>query len=170
MPEVFKAGDKLYIDAEGSDIDGDDVSIVYEWTVNGEPAGNGRQVDGELKRGDGISVKITPFDGKIYGRSIILNREIRNMPPMLAEDKAFVFDGKTYAYQIKAADPDGDALTYSLKTAPDGMTIDSSGLIRWNVTPDFKGEAPVTVSVSDGSGGEALMSFTVKIGLAEKMR
>ena len=32
MPEIFKAGDTLYVDVVGSDIDGDEVTILYEWT------------------------------------------------------------------------------------------------------------------------------------------
>jgi hypothetical protein len=44
------------------------------------------------------------------------------------------------------------------------MTINpSTGLIRWNVPADFKGRAPVTVSVTDGYGGEAMQSFTLEI-------
>jgi hypothetical protein len=44
------------------------------------------------------------------------------------------------------------------------MTIDpSSGLIKWNVPPSFKGKAPITVSVSDGHGRESLQSFTIEI-------
>lgn len=163
MPEVFKPGESLYIDTTGSDADGDDVTIIYEWTINGEPAGDSRTLDVPIKRGDKISVKITPYDGEAYGSPVTINREIKNMPPVITEDKTFVFDGKTYTYQIKASDPDDDELTYSLKTAPDGMTVDSSGLIRWDVPPDFKGKATVAVSVLDGNGGEAAFTFDVNI-------
>ena len=30
MPEVFKIGDRLYIDASAGDKDGDDITILYE--------------------------------------------------------------------------------------------------------------------------------------------
>jgi hypothetical protein len=163
MPEIFKPGDRLYVDASGSDIDGDDVTVEFEWTINGEPAGNGREIGNQLKRGDRISVKITPYDGELYGESVTLNREIRNMPPVVAEDKEFIFDGNTYTYHIKATDPDGDDLTYALKTAPEGMTVDSSGLIKWSVPTNFNGKAPVSVSVSDGNSGEAMLNFSVEI-------
>jgi len=44
------------------------------------------------------------------------------------------------------------------------MTIKPlSGVIKWNVPPDFKGKAPITVSVSDGRGRESLQSFTIEI-------
>lgn len=164
LPEVFKPGDTLSVEVSGSDIDGDEVTIAYEWTKNGEPAGNGKRIGVPLKRGDKIDVKLTPFDGEAYGRPVILHREILNLPPMIIEDKKFNFDGRVYTYQIKATDSDGDPLTYSLKTAPAGMTIDpSSGLIKWDVPPEFKGKTPIAVSVTDGHGGEAVQSFTLEI-------
>jgi hypothetical protein len=165
LPEVvWKPGDTLSVEVSGTDIDGDEVTISYEWTKNGEPAGNGKRIEGPLKRGDKVSVKITPFDGEVYGRSVILHREIRNLPPMIIDDKKFNFDGKVYSYQVKATDPDADALTYSLKTAPAGMTIDSStGFIEWNVPPEFTGKVPITISVTDGHGGEAIQSLALEI-------
>lgn len=164
MPEVFKMGDKLYIDASASDMDEDAVAISYEWTKNGEPAGSAKTIAALIRRGDKITVKITPFDGEAYGKPITLRREIGNMPPIIAEDKKHIFDGKVLTYQVKATDADGDALTYSLKSAPQGMTIEpSTGFIRWSVPPDFKGKAAASVSVSDGHGGEVVYSFNVTI-------
>lgn len=166
LPEVFKAGDTLNIKALASSAEGTAVSILYEWTRNGEPAGNGRQLAVPVKRGDRISVKVTPFDSENYGKPIVLKREILNLPPVISEDRNFTFDGTIYTYQVKASDPDGDALTYSLKSAPEGMNIDPpTGLIKWNVPTAFKGEAPAAISVSDGHGGEAVYNIKVLIGV-----
>lgn len=164
MPEVFKPDDRLHIDATADDIDGDDVSISYEWTLNGEPAGSSKEITAEIKRGDKISVKVTPYDGETYGRSIILKREIRNLPPMIAKESKSVFDGKTYTYQINAIDPDGDSLTYSLKEGPPGMTIGTAnGIITWEVPPGDAGSHNITVLISDNQGGELLAPFNLKI-------
>ena len=76
---------------------------------------------------------------------------MRNMPPIITEDKRFDFDGNIWSCQLKAPDPDCDSLTYSIKKYLPGMTINpSTGLIQWNMPPDFKGKAKVTVSVTDG--------------------
>ena len=164
LPEIFKPGDTLSVDVSANDMDGDEVTITYEWTKNGEPAGNGKRLEAPLKRGDKITVRITPFDGEVNGPAVILNREIKNMPPMIIEDKKFHFDGKVYTYQIKAIDPDGDVLTYSLKVAPAGMTINSStGLIQWDIPQDLNKKIAITVSVTDGNGGETSQSFTLDI-------
>jgi hypothetical protein len=163
LPGALKPGYTLSAEASASDVDGDDVTISYEWTKNGEPAGAGKKIAVPLKRGDMLDIKITPFDGEEYGRPVILHREIANLPPMITESKKS-FSGDIFTCQIKATDPDGDPLTYSLKASPPGMTIDSStGLIKWKVPSDFKGKSPFTVSVSDGHGGEASQSFNLEI-------
>jgi len=169
MPEVFKPEDTLSVDASGADVDGDEVTFSYEWIKNGEPAGNSRQIQLSLKRGDKLSVKITPFDGTDYGRSGVLNREIVNLPPMITDNRKYLFDGKRYSHQINATDPDGDSLTYSLKKAPSGMRIDSaSGLITWDVPSDFTGKSSFTVAVADGHGGEVTQDLTLEIKPEQK--
>ncbi|MGB3205510.1 MAG: putative Ig domain-containing protein, partial [Crinalium sp.] len=61
---------------------------------------------------------------------------------------------KAYTYQLKAIDPDLDTLTYSLVTAPDGMTIDSStGLINWATPVTSSTQKEIAVQVQDSRGG-----------------
>ena len=164
LPDVFNPGAMLSVEVEGKDIDGDDVTFTYEWTRNGEPAGNSQQIEGQIKKGDKITVTIVPSDGETTGRPIIVRREIKDMPPTIIDNKAFKFDGKVYTYQVMANDPDGDSLTYSLQSAPKGMTINpSTGLVYWNVPPGFTGTAPFQVSVSDGQGGVTKKSFSLTI-------
>lgn len=165
VPEIIKYGDALGIEAVGSDVDGDSITFLYEWTVNGEPAGNGKSIESVLKRSDKIRVKVTPADGEANGRSVILNREIANWPPVIIEHKEFSFDGSVYTYQVKASDADGDTLTYSVESPLNGLTIDSStGLLKWVAPPDFKGEKNITVVVTDGHGGNVkyTLKFTIQ--------
>jgi len=162
LPDVFRPGDTLNVEVEGSDIDEDGVTYLYEWTRNGEPAGNGKGIEGAIKRGDKIEIKIMPFDGENYGKSVHLQRAIKNLPPMIVEHNEFSFDGTIYTYQVKANDPDGDALTFSLASPPAGMTLDSStGLLKWTVPTEFNGVQEVMVLVQDGNGGAA--QYTLKI-------
>jgi hypothetical protein len=144
--------DVLKIFAEGTDKDDDEVTFTYEWKKNSEPAGGEDSISG-FKRGDKISVKITPYDGKGYGRSKTLNTEIQNTSPHIIAHNEYRFDGTTYSYQVKASDPDGDSLTYDLKSGPPGMSISMTGLITWIVPSRFSGKVPVSISVSDGKGG-----------------
>jgi len=165
MPEIFRPGDRLRVDVEGLDPDGDEVTITTEWTKNGEPAGSDRMIGVPLKRGDKVSVKIVPFDREDYGKPVILDREIRNYPPAIAGEKGLSFDGNICTYKVSGTDPDGDPLKFSLKEAPEGMSIDpETGLISWSVPPEFKGNAKFTACVNDGQGGEAVQQFTINIG------
>jgi hypothetical protein len=164
IPEVFKPGDMLGVDVVTFDIDGDPVTSLYEWTRNGSPAGTGKNIELPLHRGDAIAVTITPFDGTDYGVPVVLQREIRNMPPIIVEHKDSSFDGTVYTYQVKASDPDGDTLTYSLQSPPADMTIDpSTGLLKWTVPQEFTGKKDVSVVVSDGNGGTAQYSIEISI-------
>ena len=163
-PEIFKPGDMLGVDVVTFDIDGDPVTSLYEWTRNGEPAGTGKSIEMPLHRGDAIAVKITPFDGTDYGAPVMLQREIRNMPPIIVEHKDSSFDGTVYTYQVKASDPDGDTLTYSLQSPPADMAIDpSTGLLKWIVPREFTGKKSVLIVVSDGNRGTATYSVEINI-------
>jgi hypothetical protein len=86
------------------------------------------------------------------------------MPPVIVEQKEFSFDGTVYSCRIKASDPDEDALTYSLQSAPADMTIDSAtGLLKWTVPREFIGKKSVSVVVSDGNGGTANYAIEINI-------
>ncbi len=57
----------------------------------------------------------------------------------------------TYNYPVAAHDPDGDTLSFSLISAPTGMSVDAaSGLITWTPTAAQLGPHPVVVRASDG--------------------
>lgn len=59
-----------------------------------------------------------------------------------------------------AVDADGDALSYSWSASGGTIEGDGSGVV-W-VAPEVPGEYSVRVTVSDGSGGEASRSLTLK--------
>jgi hypothetical protein len=156
LTEVIKPGDALGVAVEGSDVDDDNVTFLYEWTINNSPAGTDKKIGRPTKRGDSVIVKVIPFDGENYGTAVVLNREIQNQPPIIQEHGEFQFNGTLYTYPVKAADPDGDVLTYTIESPAEGMTIDnSSGLLTWEVPAEYKGKKNVSVVVADGHGGTA---------------
>lgn len=53
-----------------------------------------------------------------------------------------------YRYQVVVYDPDNDPVTYTLVQGPAGMTMSSTGLVRW--TPESREEAMVRIAVTDG--------------------
>ncbi|MBA7537332.1 hypothetical protein ES705_29599 [subsurface metagenome] len=76
--------------------------------------------------------------------------------------------GETYTYTVKAIDPDGDILTYSIiDVKPIGMTINSAnGFIWWIPTSTQIGDNLITVKVSDGALSDT-QSFIVKVSEPE---
>lgn len=170
-PEIPVTGDKIKALVETYDKENDYVRLDYYWSINGVQSSESSDTLSHIfKRGDRISLTVIPDDDKRKGNpkslTIIIGNSLPSIQPIPG---SHAFDGSEYSYQVKAADPDGDTLTFSLKSTPDGMTIDpSKGLIRWNVPPDFKGKFPYTVSVTDGSGGVATQEFFFEIRREKK--
>ncbi|MGE5284595.1 MAG: putative Ig domain-containing protein, partial [Actinomycetota bacterium] len=117
-----------------------------------------------VKRGDKVSVTVTPFDGRERGKPATLFREILNTPPAIEGQEQFQVTDNAVTFRIRASDADGDPLTYSLKDAPSGMSIDpKTGSVRWTTSIGTTGKVPFTVIVSDGSGGESTARFSVTV-------
>lgn len=153
---AFKTQDNkdiIEVQSECADGDGDAVELDYEWRKNEEFAGTSSYLIG-FKRGDKIEVTVTPSDGMDYGRPKVLKTEILNATPKIIGVTEVSSGDGPLVYKVEAEDPDGDTLTCSLKSAPEGMTIDpTTGVIRWNAPPDFKGRKSVSVIIADGNGG-----------------
>lgn len=164
VPEASTSGNTLRAEVFGNDPDGDNVTFLYEWTINGMPVGNAEKLEVPFKRGDNIQLRVTPFDGEAQGPALSIDREVNNQPPSIQDYRDFLFDGRTLTYQVKASDPDGDALVYSLEGAPTEMKIsDSTGLLTWSVPEAFTGEISPVAVVSDGNGG--IGRYTLKFSI-----
>jgi RHS repeat-associated protein len=101
-----------------------------------------------------------------------LNVRLNQAPTITSVAPTTAMVGGIYRYSVKATDPDGDPLTYSLLAgAPAGMTIDGLGRIVWNVPSDFNAGLPagqsrlvdVNIRVSDPRGATAPQDFTITV-------
>src|SRR5207248_2665201 len=144
------------------------------WTLDAAPAGmsidsrRGRvrwtptaselasqQVEIRLTNGEGLSVT-QRF--KVHVRAINVPPIITSAPPRAS--------GLVYRYPVVATEPDGSAVTFSLPTAPAGMSIDpASGLIQWTPTAAQLGTNPVTVTATDPQGAHASQNFVIVVGV-----
>lgn len=160
-------GDTITVAAKGTDHDNDTVTFEYQWMVNGSSApGDQDKFSTEgLKRGDAVSVRVTPFDGEERGTpmpSEVLF--LSNRHPEITSVPASSVQEGVYSYQVIAKDPDGDAVTFNLVTGPEGMTMDKrSGLVRWELPRTSSGRVEMTVKISaeDGAGGVAFQEYTL---------
>lgn len=138
--------------------DGNSVSDLIDRTAELAPASGsiddlasfGTDADGELY--------ICDRDGEIYR---IISAVSGEQPPSITSTPlTMAVAGLPYASDVDAT---GDPTpTFTLDTAPAGLTIDSAtGQIAW--TPAASGEAPVTVRASNGIAPDATLSFTISV-------
>lgn len=138
--------------------------VDVAWTKNGEAAGSGMSYSGPMKKGDRFAVAVTPVGADGTGRTANFTREIGNTPPKATPPANETFDGILYKGKVTATDADGDALSFTLRSGPKGMTVDqATGDVKWSVPAGFTGIENATVAVSDGKGGEAVVSFRATV-------
>jgi len=113
---------------------------------------------------------VLPSDGQLWGWckngtwSLAVSGPVNRMPEITSLPPLHAWVGKEYGYQVKARDPDGDPLAFSLMDAPSNMTIDvRGGFLNWTPGPSDVGARDITVLVLDGHGGKATQTFRVYI-------
>ncbi|HEX5355521.1 MAG TPA: Ig-like domain-containing protein, partial [Aquabacterium sp.] len=89
-----------------------------------------------------------------------------NLDPATGHYKLTTDEDKPVSGQVKATDPDGDALTYAKGSDPAHGTVSVNANGTWTYTPskDYNGADSFTVTVSDGHGGTT--TATIDIGIA----
>ncbi|MEO8216508.1 MAG: putative Ig domain-containing protein [Acidobacteriota bacterium] len=86
-----------------------------------------------------------------------------NQPPTIttpaAQNSA---EGQAVSLQVSANDPDGDPITFSATSLPQGLSIAGNGLISGTIGYSAAASSPYTVQVSasDGRGGTDTKSFS----------
>jgi hypothetical protein len=88
-----------------------------------------------------------------------------NRPPVFTtEPGTEAIVNKTYTYEAHATDPNGEPLSFSLPTAPAGMTVDAAtGRLSWTPTAGDLGNRDVTLRVEDGRGGSAQQHYVLAV-------
>jgi len=170
-PEHIYAGVDITVAPIGSDPDGDVVGFRYRWAINDKDVSEDTPVlKGSLfKRGDKINLIVVPYDQDGEGKPFVSqNMTIPNAPPKIISDPP-EFHGDVYAYQVVAEDPDGDPLTYSLASAPPGMSIDArTGMIKWNIDEKSAGTHGVEVIAQDPGGLKASQKYSLTMTVTDQ--
>jgi hypothetical protein len=154
---------------EGADADGDAISYSYQWLKDGVelPGQTEETLDGTMvEKGARLQVQVTPFDGDMTGdprQSPVVT--VQNSPPRITSQPTISLnDDGAYIYKVVADDPDGGPVTFSLKSAPEGMSIDSAeGTIHWSATRNDIGIHPIEIVVTDAEGSEVIQRYELQI-------
>lgn len=71
--------------------------------------------------------------------------------------------GVPFSYRVLAVDADGDALSYALSNAPEGMGISLDGLLTWTPGAAQIGDFSLPITVSDGKGGSVSQNIAISV-------
>ncbi|RLB64307.1 MAG: hypothetical protein DRH04_11600, partial [Deltaproteobacteria bacterium] len=140
------------------------VNVTIEGTILRADASTGPENDNWT--GD-VDLRITATDqDQLSVQSNVFTLSVLNVndkPVITSTPITEVNVGESYTYQVEAVDGDQDILTYSLVLAPQGMEMDSTGLITWIPGYRYIGEVSVTLQVSDPYGESAIQTYTVAV-------
>jgi Putative Ig domain len=161
-------GVDVVVNPEVEDLDGDDVSFRYLWTVNGEEVGGLEEnvlPGDQLKKGDRVTFTVIPNDGYADGNPYVCSEfVIPDAAPRFISKHPLEFQGHVYLYEARAEDPDGDDLQYLLEDGPEGMTVEpSTGLLRWDVAAGSAGQHHVKIAARDDEGLQATQDFVLTV-------
>jgi hypothetical protein len=103
--------------------------------------------------------------------SVVLNVLVKNrLPIVTAPGARYAEPATAFLDTIHATDPDGDAVTYRLASAPLGMSVDlHTGILSWTPPADIK-QTTVQIAVSDSFQATTLASLRVYVGNASNPR
>ena len=112
-----------------------------------------------------ITVVATDPDGARGTQSFTVTVAPNQAPTITSTPVENVPAGGIYAYDVWATDPENDPLTFTLDTAPAGMSVDSFGRIRWQPEIDDIASGPhtVEVTVADPYGADASQAFEIQV-------
>lgn len=163
-PAQARAGESLRAVVDGSDADRDEVRYTFKWWRNGTLFLEGEEATLDTTtfvRGDSIVVSATPRDAVAQGKEAFSQPiTLINSPPKIISVPPSVVESGRYEYMVKAVDPEGDPVTFTLQTSPPGMRIDGrTGRIEWQVPPEFKGPCHVKVMAQDDREDWAFQEF-----------
>jgi YD repeat-containing protein len=177
QPTVNAVNGRLYrYDADAADPDGDNLTYALSNQPTGmtvdQTTGLVQWVPGATQLG-AHDVTLTVSDGRggLDTRSFTINVAPFNRPPIIdSHPSQFGLLDQPYSYAIKAHDPDGDKLHFSLDPAgtspdldgPNAPHIDpETGLLVW--TPQSTDVAQFQINVTDEFGAGVGQTFTVTV-------
>ncbi|MEC9390271.1 MAG: fibrinogen-like YCDxxxxGGGW domain-containing protein [Myxococcota bacterium] len=186
-PAVVRTNDSLRIVAAGADVDGDTVTLAYQWSVNGFPVGgDAESLDGSthFDKGDSVSVVVTPSDASESGESVAFGPiVVANSAPsgltavITPDDPDEGEDALRCAVGSVAEDPDGDPVTHSvawyrrmLRTGSSRL-LHTSGVYTDLLTGDSVDAMETTggeewtceLTAQDDDGGATMASASVTV-------
>lgn len=122
---------------------------------------------GTLNPGEQSEIRTIQFlnpTGEQFSYELVFLGQLNVAPEFVSEPDVEALAGQSYIYDAEAIDLNGDSLTYSLLSGPEGMTINSAtGEITGSPTTDEIGTYTILVQVEDGRGGITQQAYTLAV-------
>ena len=116
-PNPASTQDDLICSYSVVDVDGDSVSVSFQWTMAGNTLSSTTDtLTGPFQQGDTITCQVTPSDGTASGASMDSTISITNTAPIVntvALSPSLVLTNDILTATLSATDADGDTLSYS---------------------------------------------------------
>ncbi|WP_338705501.1 tandem-95 repeat protein [Priestia aryabhattai] len=153
----------------GTDVDGNSLSYqLQNRPTNGIAVVNANgtfsyQPNLNFNGSDQFTVLVSDGQGGTAVSIVTINVIPVNDPPITSNVSFTIAEDSTLINRIVAVDPDGDPLTFSLRTAPGNgvAVVNGDGTFSYQPNLNFNGTDQFTVLVSDGQGGTAVSTVTV---------
>jgi len=167
-PGVPRTGDTIKLALQ---LQEDAIRAEVKWIINGEQVQTSEydfqnrtiQLDRPIKMGDVVVATITAYDvAGNSGRPLERRIVVQKAAPMVKVTNEAIRAG-TYTAKIEASDPDGRPVTLTLAQGPEGLTMDGSGNIEWQLLKDKSGRFPLSVVAEDDQGNKSYFSYEVGI-------
>lgn len=117
---------------------------------------------GSLGDSNCITIQVSPVnDAPIFVSTPVTIAEAIPFPSKPATSRPYTH---SYAYDVDAIDPESGVVSYSLREAPAGMSINAtSGLIKWLPNTNDIGSVTITVAATDAQGAEGFQTFNIVV-------
>jgi hypothetical protein len=168
IPSAPSSQELLFCAAAGSDIDGDEVSFSYSWTLDGALLEDSSHSAGPFPAGSEAICVATPSDGTGEGVAATASATVSNTPP--AVEAVFlgpdpVYTGSVLVVSSETSDPDGEAVVATYAWYVDGVLV-KTGLGNSLDGANFSKGQQVYVSATPSDGtqdGQAAVSEIITI-------
>ena len=152
-----------------SDVDGDDLTVVTASSPDGSVVVNSDGTINFIPTSDftgttTIIYTVTDGVGGTDNATVTLTVTPENDAPVAENDVVTISEDSVLTIDPRDndSDVDGDDLTITSVTAPDGtVVINSAGTITFTPTSNFTGTTTVTYTITDGNGGTDSATMTV---------
>ncbi len=120
-----------------------------------------------------VSIQVRDAVGNFSSQtfSVVVSAGAFNRPPVTASTPSIdAVVGQSYVYTLIANDPEGGTLTYAVRSAPSGFSVDpNTGIVTWTPSASDIGTVAIVLTATDPLGGVAVQSVQIDVRAANRL-